>query len=1449
MTYKKLTLAAAVTVALTGCAPEEQEYDTLDKDLTEVKVQDLRVEGRWFYAPTTGAAPRFAVTQFPFLQGMGRYVELCFSDEGLEVRGYDNNNPDLLLPKDKNGFCLPQDESNIGSDDQVNFPHVMTIPGSYAKYQCREDNYGDCTNVEEKDSDPNLGNTTFRNNTHFTPSPESTLVSDLNWDELYGTKDGLTPQGSPEVISWEFDPKKGVLNFELEQTFKINFSKLSRYMDWSAMEEELAKGSFKSRFYYSLVHESHLASEDYTPIVYPDGDDDDFGFFTTTTLKLDPITNKYNDITYLNRFNPSKSSIDYYLSDNFFEDKNKIYLDATIETINKMNLTLNVLEPNSGKPYIQIVNKTEGMGIHAGDLRYNVINLVDEPLDNGLLGYGPSIANPRTGEIIKAHVNQYSGVARTGSSYYWNNLVRLYNNKQLANVDYFVPAEKPVVPNEAPDQEADVENQQVQQAMNNQVVRQLEANRVVNADPYGSQLAQYIEPIQDNYSLPPVQLNHLNPVHDHSSFEDVAKADMQRLQLWSENSVYPIEAMWISATQKTMLENLNLSDAYFTEVYDGDHLQAKVLKKWKQLSPEQQRKAADMLTITTYTNTLVHEIGHNLGLRHNFKGSNDSNNYLSPAQAEALGINGIPAYSSTMDYAPSMFDEIPTWGLYDVAAFKFAYGRKVDVIDFSPSPQVDKPEDLIEQAPEFIAPDDRELTEEEQAQLSAWEKTQAILAEYETWDSYLSDHNRQTAQYRNYQNFASSGVVSHLNTDNPYITCTEVKQLGNINNDGSDMSKYTCDLSKFDQLALQEHQADAVKYGVMHYFKQIEDQNGNSKFERVDFDFCTDGNVSLNSDCNRFDEGTNLEEIVLYKWQRYLDNYENTNAGILSDSGLTTSNYIRYIQSRFSFMNEIREVIEDTELQDNFFSKLGYTRPTDKPLDFFGFITESDCRIGKDNSDLWYCEYGNATKQAASFFLSVLKTPEHQCIIETKESTDPEAAVIESQLVSFGDYLSLKLRRHIPEDYDISSASCFDDVIQEAIATVNNDRDTGNFTQATLETKGGKFLNSVSSFSPDNNYSNSVSTLGIWPDKALSSYFLARRYTLRYTDEPSFAALMDWPGVKQEFDNIMEHLVAGTPFASPVEMINSKGESIIPEIPVSLHFTNKLEALPPMPCGITDFLNISCTARADIPSMLIAMAAKNIHSTDYEVRERSLNQFNSWVKETDNYYLPDENITFVLNNKKYAATQENTLAWKYAHQLDALSPNELTTTFATYTRAELQTVLNTWDKFLNMTPVYQTVISFKNHELIRSISSEVKPVVDQLHAWGFETLTNDALNYGIDVSLGSLIENGALTQLENGDFKEEATGKEYPINDIINVTVYLQFIYHRDPDNFELIQTVAKNYQEKIESAVEPREITLWEQDPLLIKAYLDNDFRVIDNNYQKVKETLNRLPTVVIRH
>ncbi|MCV5245790.1 hypothetical protein OFC58_34860, partial [Escherichia coli] len=71
------------------------------------------------------------------------------------------------------------------------------------------------------------------------------------------------------------------------------------------MDEARVDGPYKSRFYYSLVHESEVATEGYQPILYPVGDENDIGFFTTSAKKLNPVTNKYDrDVVYLNGFNP-----------------------------------------------------------------------------------------------------------------------------------------------------------------------------------------------------------------------------------------------------------------------------------------------------------------------------------------------------------------------------------------------------------------------------------------------------------------------------------------------------------------------------------------------------------------------------------------------------------------------------------------------------------------------------------------------------------------------------------------------------------------------------------------------------------------------------------------------------------------------------------------------------------------------------------------------------------------------------------------------------------------------------------------------------------------------------------------------------------------------------------------------------------------------------------------
>lgn len=49
----------------------------------------------------------------------------------------------------------------------------------------------------------------------------------------------------------------------------------------------------------------------------------------------------------------------------------------------------------------------KGFSPKFGDLRYSFMNTVAEPVANGLLGYGPSSADPETGEIISGNANTY----------------------------------------------------------------------------------------------------------------------------------------------------------------------------------------------------------------------------------------------------------------------------------------------------------------------------------------------------------------------------------------------------------------------------------------------------------------------------------------------------------------------------------------------------------------------------------------------------------------------------------------------------------------------------------------------------------------------------------------------------------------------------------------------------------------------------------------------------------------------------------------------------------------------------------------------------------------------------------------------------------------------------------------------------------------------------------
>ncbi len=83
--------------------------------------------------------------------------------------------------------------------------------------------------------------------------------------------------------------------------------------------------------------------------------------------------------------------------------------------------------------------------------------------------------------------------------------------------------------------------------------------------------------------------------------------------------------------------------------------------------------------------TVVHEMGHNLGLRHNFYGSADPKNFFTRDEIKTLynvtvvSDFKLPKSSTVMEYIPSDKDRLYFPGHYDIAAIRYGYANQVEV--------------------------------------------------------------------------------------------------------------------------------------------------------------------------------------------------------------------------------------------------------------------------------------------------------------------------------------------------------------------------------------------------------------------------------------------------------------------------------------------------------------------------------------------------------------------------------------------------------------------------------------------------------------------------------------------------------------------------------------------------------------------------------------------------
>lgn len=283
-----------------------------------------------------------------------------------------------------------------------------------------------------------------------------------------------------------------------------------------------------------------------------------------------------------------------------------------------------------------------------GDIRYNFVNGVAHP-DGDLLGYGPSAVDPKTGEVISATANIYlSAIAEyaTRSVLMMEDVARIKDRvkerKEPEGMDEF---KEFVVASIG--------------SMSDNGYKTLKTSFQMNNLRVAAKLNLFSNM---NWSFVEHQSNKPNEIDKMLSLlsQDSTKSNRME-EFFSERSACFFQP----------LDNLP---------YD------RLINELSGLSKEEKIEA---MKIEIFASTLRHELGHNVGLRHNFKAKSDALNY--PPNFWHVDTNdfrmqkGIDSEemrsSSVMDYHKRFNSSFFGLGLYDYAAILLGYAQKMEVFD------------------------------------------------------------------------------------------------------------------------------------------------------------------------------------------------------------------------------------------------------------------------------------------------------------------------------------------------------------------------------------------------------------------------------------------------------------------------------------------------------------------------------------------------------------------------------------------------------------------------------------------------------------------------------------------------------------------------------------------------------------------------------------------------
>jgi hypothetical protein len=320
-----------------------------------------------------------------------------------------------------------------------------------------------------------------------------------------------------------------------------------------------------------------------------------------------------------------------------------------------------------------------------GDLRYSFIYWVDRPQPDGPLGYGPSSADPETGEIVSASayiygasLDMYAQFAVDSINLANGNLDPddLLSGKTISDVLAETATKQQVRKHEAISPENRNAALARLKALGTQAKRLVKVGAGADDQTVASVAGTQLQKLLFNDDVLPGVVQGYKP-------GDTPPANVVSTALSEQ---------WMSSqareSRKSRLQKLAANGCLYMGEFADDAILATALKyDTMKLGPEDMFKA---LRVAIFRGLADHEMGHTMGLRHNFAASTDALNYddhfwqtytnAAMTDTQKQVADADYAYASVMDYGARFNTDIQGLGKYDMAAIRFGYGQLVDMI-------------------------------------------------------------------------------------------------------------------------------------------------------------------------------------------------------------------------------------------------------------------------------------------------------------------------------------------------------------------------------------------------------------------------------------------------------------------------------------------------------------------------------------------------------------------------------------------------------------------------------------------------------------------------------------------------------------------------------------------------------------------------------------------------